>query len=90
MRGIVLDIKGDHCIVMKKGGSFEEIRNQNYEIGQEIRFSSPAYTKYLSAAACLILACTAILGYHLYSVIVPPINSTYCLVIAIPSPVPLY
>ena len=66
MRGIVLDIKGDRCIVMKKGGSFEEIRNQNYEIGQEIRFSSPAYTKYLSAAACLILVCTAILGYHLY------------------------
>ena len=66
MRGIVLDIKGDRCIVMKKGGSFEEIRNQNYEIGQEIRFSSPAYTKCLSAAACLMLVCTAIWGCHLY------------------------
>lgn len=66
MQGIILEIQGDRCVVMKKDGSFEEIRNQNYAVGQEIRLPKPAYIKYLSAAACLMLVCTSLFGYRLY------------------------
>lgn len=66
MRGIVLEIKDNRCVVMKKDGSFEEIRNHNYAIGQEITLSKTTYVKYLSVAACLILICTTLFGYLLY------------------------
>ena len=51
---------------MKKNGSFEEIRNQNYAVGQEIRLPKPVYIKYLSAASCLMLVCTSPFGHRLY------------------------
>ncbi len=66
MYGIVLEIKEDRCVVMKKDGSFEEIRNRNYAVGQKIRLSKPSYIKYFSAVACLLLVCTTVFGYHLY------------------------
>ncbi len=74
MRGIVLEIRGDRCVVLKKDGSFEEARNRNYTVGQEIGLHKPAYVRYLSAAACLILVCAAIFGYSLYNT---PVSFVY-------------
>jgi hypothetical protein len=78
MHGIVLEIKNDRCVVLKKDGTFAEIRNRNYTVGQKVSVSKPAVRKYLSMAACLILLCTAALGCHAYftptSYIYPDIN----------------
>ena len=61
MRGIVLEIRGDRCAVMKKDGSFAEVQNRNYAVGQEIRLDAPVRPRHLAAAACLVLV-----GAHLY------------------------
>ena len=66
MRGIVLEIKDGRCVVLKKDGTFEEVRNRNYTVGQEVSLAKPPYVKYLTAAACLLLICTAAFGHHLY------------------------
>lgn len=66
MHGIVLEIKNGRCVILKKDGTFAEIRNRNYTVGQEIKLSKPASVKYLSAAACFLLICTALFGHHLY------------------------
>ena len=66
MRGIVMEIKGGRCVILKKDGTFAEIRNRNYTVGQEVSASNPSVGKYLSMAACLAVICTAALGYHLY------------------------
>ncbi len=67
MRGIVMEIKGSRCVILKKDGTFAEIRNRNYAVGQEVTASTPSVRKALSAAACLVVICTAAFGYHLYS-----------------------
>ena len=66
MRGIVMEIKGGRCVILKKDGTFAEIRNRNYAVGQEVSASNPFVGKALSAAACLAVICTAAFGYHLY------------------------
>jgi len=66
MQGIVMEIKGTRCVILKKDGTFAEIRNRNYTVGQEVSASNPAIGKALSAAACLAVICTAAFGYHLY------------------------
>ena len=66
MRGIVMEIKGSRCVILKKDGTFTEIRNRNYTVGQEVSASNPSVGKALSAAACLAVICTAVFGYHLY------------------------
>ena len=66
MRGIVMESKGGRCVILKKDGTFAEIRNRNYTVGQEVSASNPAIGKALSAAACLAVICTAAFGYHLY------------------------
>lgn len=66
MRGIVMEIKGSRCVILKKDGTFAEIRNRNYAVGQEVTASTPSVRKALSAAACLVVICTAAFGYHLY------------------------
>ena len=66
MRGIVMEIKGSRCVILKKDGTFAEIRNRNYTVGQEVTASNPSVGKALSAAACLAVICTAAFGYHLY------------------------
>lgn len=66
MHGIVLEIKNGRCVVLKKDGTFAEIRNRNYTVGQEVSVSKPTVRKYLSMAACLILLCTAAFGCHAY------------------------
>ena len=66
MRGIVMEIKGGRCVILKKDGTFAEIRNRNYTVGQEVSASNPSVGKVLSMAACLAVICTAAFGYHLY------------------------
>ena len=66
MRGIVMEIKGSRCVILKKDGTFAEIRNRNYAVGQEVSASTPAVGKYLSMAACLAVICISAFGYHLY------------------------
>ena len=66
MRGIIMEIKGGRCVILKKDGTFAEIRNRNYAVGQEVSASNPSVGKALSAAACLAVICTAAFGYHLY------------------------
>lgn len=66
MRGIVLEIKGDRCTVMKQDGSFAEVQNRHYAVGQEIRLGTPGRTRYPAVAACLALVCSALLGAYLY------------------------
>lgn len=66
MRGIVLEIKGDRCAVMKQDGSFAEVQNRHYAVGQEIRLGTPGRTRYPAVAACLALVCSALLGAYLY------------------------
>ena len=66
MRGIVMEIQNGRCIVLKKDGTFAEIRNRSYAVGQEVSLSHSAVGKYLSAAACLAVLCTAAFGCHLY------------------------
>ena len=65
MRGIVTEIKGGRCVVLKKDGTFAEMHNRNYAVGQEVSVSAPSAGKVLSLAACLTLICTAVFGYHL-------------------------
>ncbi len=66
MRGIVMEIKGGRCVILKKDGTFAEIRNRNYTVGQEVSALNHSVGKLLSAAACLAVICTAAVGYHLY------------------------
>ena len=66
MRGIVMEIKGGRCVILKKDGTFAEIRNRNYAVGQEVSASNPSVGKALSAAACLAVICTVAFGCHLY------------------------
>ena len=66
MRGIVMEIKNGRCIVLKKDGTFAELRNRSYTVGQEVSAPDPSVRKALSAAACLAVICTAALGYRLY------------------------
>lgn len=66
MRGIVMEIKGSRCVILKKDGTFAEIPNRNYTVGQEVSASTPTVGKYLSMAACLAVICISAFGYHLY------------------------
>ena len=66
MRGIVMEIKGSRCVILKKDGAFAEFRNRNYTVGQEVSVSNPSVGKLISMAACLAVICTAAFGYHLY------------------------
>ena len=66
MRGIVMEIKGGRCVILKKDGTFAEIRNRNYTVGQEGSASNPSVGKILSMAACLAVICISAFGYHLY------------------------
>lgn len=66
MQGVVMEIKDGRCIVLKKNGTFAEIPNRNYTVGQTVSLSGSAIRRCLSAAACLAVICTATAGHHLY------------------------
>lgn len=66
MQGVVMEIKEDRCVVLKKDGTFAEIPNRNYTVGQTVTLSRSAVRRSLSLAACLAVVCLAGAGYHLY------------------------
>lgn len=67
MRGTVLEIRGDRCVVIKQEGSFVEIRNRNYAVGEEIALSNVGPVKYLSLAASVAIVCASFWGYRAYA-----------------------
>ena len=66
MQGIVMEIKENRCVVLKKNGTFAEIPNRNYTVGQTITLSGSVIRRSLSLAACLMVVCLAGVGHHLY------------------------
>ena len=66
MQGVVMEIKEDRCVVLKKDGTFAEIPNRNYTVGQTVTLSGSAVRRSLSLAACLAVVCLAGVGHHLY------------------------
>lgn len=66
MQGVVMEIKENRCVVLKKDGTFAEIPNRNYTIGQTVTLSRSAVRRSLSLAACLVVVCLAGAGHHLY------------------------
>ena len=55
MKGIITDIKADRAIILKQNGTFSEVRNKGYRIGQEIQLASPSIPRPLLIAACFLL-----------------------------------
>ena len=66
MQGVVMEIKENRCVVHKKDGTFAEIPNRNYTVGQTVTLSRSAVRRSLSLAACLAVVCLAGAGHHLY------------------------
>ena len=36
MKGLVMEIRGRHAIVLKTNGEFEKIKNNNFKVGYEV------------------------------------------------------
>ena len=66
MQGVVMEIKENRCVVLKKDGTFAEIPNRDYTVGQTVTLSRSAVRRSLSLAACLAVVCLAGAGHHLY------------------------
>ena len=62
MRGIITAIEGKRAIILTNEGTFEEIRNRSYEIGQEVSTETPSYKKQLWIAACFAMVCALSFG----------------------------
>lgn len=67
MKGLVVDVQKDRCIVLKADGTFCEMRRKHAAIGQEIIFPKALPYRMLCAAASLVLACITALGGHYIS-----------------------
>ena len=68
MRGIVMEIQNRCCVVLKDDGTFENLPDRGYRVGQEITIQakkSPVL-RYAALAACLFLVCLSGFGVHLY------------------------
>ena len=63
MKAVVMEIRGDTCIVLQRNGVFVQIPDQNYQVGQQICLGQK-FMPWLAAAACLVLLCTALLGWY--------------------------
>ena len=68
MKGIVVDVKKDKCVILQDDGTFSEIKNRGYIKGQEISLKkNMPLKKMFAAAACVVLVCAASLtAHHLY------------------------
>ncbi len=76
MKGIVVDRKGRHAVVLTGDGSFSKIHNQDYfMIGHEIEFEKPFRTKRSMLAKISSIAAAALfilgLSYGAYSYTMP-------------------
>ena len=68
MRGIVVEIRNGRCVVLKDDGTFADLPDRGYQVGQEIAIQtkkSPVL-RYAALAACLLLVCLSGFGVHLY------------------------
>ena len=68
MRGIVMEIQNGRCVVLKDDGTFADLPDRGYQVGQEITVQakkSPVL-RYAALAACLLLVCLSGFGVHLY------------------------
>ena len=55
MHGIVMEIRNGRCVVLKDDGTFEDLSDRGYQVGQEITIQtkkSPVL-RYAALAACL-------------------------------------
>ena len=68
MRGIVMEIQNGHCVVLKDDGTFENLPDRGYQVGQEITIQAKKspLLRYAALAACLLLVCLSGFGIHLY------------------------
>ncbi|MGN0182327.1 MAG: hypothetical protein ACI4DP_07965, partial [Candidatus Ornithomonoglobus sp.] len=68
MNCIVTEINGAHAVLLSEKGDFLVAANQNYRIGQSVKYHShSSLYKYAAIAACLILAvCLGVSGYKAY------------------------
>lgn len=67
MKAIIMEIQGERCVALKQDGTFLEMKNRKYTVGQEITLPAHSYRKFLSMAACLLLVCMAAFsGHRLY------------------------
>ncbi|MGN1202398.1 MAG: hypothetical protein ACI4RF_03825, partial [Eubacterium sp.] len=68
MNCIVTEINGAHAVLLSEKGDFLVTANQNYRIGQSVKYHShSSLYKYAAIAACLILAvCLGLSGYKVY------------------------
>lgn len=64
MKGIVMDICANRAVILKDDGTFAEVADKHYQVGQKIQFS---HSRYMTVAACFIfLMITSVTGYHFY------------------------
>ena len=63
MRGIVVELQDEKCIVLMEDGRFLQQKNRGYSRGQEIEIQKKTAGKWLAMAAMLVLACTMSLGW---------------------------
>ena len=68
MRGIVMEIRNGRCVVLKDGGTFADLPNRDYQVGQEITIQTKKLPvlRYAALAACLLLVWLSGFGVHLY------------------------
>lgn len=68
MRGIVMEIQNGRCVVLKDDGTFADLPDQSYQVGQEVTIQARKrpVLRYAALAACLLLVCLSGFGVHLY------------------------
>ncbi len=67
MRGIITDINKQKAVMLCSNGSFAEVANKNYRVGQQVTIKSNTAVKFCAMAACfLLLFISGISGYNLY------------------------
>ena len=68
MRGIVMGIQNGSCVVLKDDGTFADLPDRGYQIGQKITIQTKKspILHYAALAASLLLVCLSGFGVHLY------------------------
>ena len=57
MKGIVLECDAKRCVILKPDGTFAKIKNNGYQLGQQISLQPVSKAWLLTAAACFLLLC---------------------------------
>ena len=68
MKGLIVAAENKRCVVLKEDGTFLEMRNRNFTVGQKIELRSQPSLLKMCAAAALIMVCFSATGittlYH--------------------------